>query len=442
LSGIGAVQNQRTAPREATMNHESRRPPRSRRFLAAVAALAVYAGAAAAVRAAEPITIGFGMALTGGLAGGGKTALLAMQIWQDDVNAKGGLLGRPVKLVYYDDQTNPATVPGIYTKLLDVDKVDLIVSGYGTNMIAPAMPIAIQKDRLFLGLFGMAVNSEFNYPKYFSMLPTGPDPTHAFPEQFFKVALGGTPKPKTVAIVGADAEYPKKATQGARDIAKREELKIVYDRSYPPTTADYSPIVRAIQATNPEIVYVASYPPDSAGMVRAATEIGLKTRYFGGGMVGLQFTSVKQQFGPKLNGIVNYDFWLPAPTMQFPGILEFLKKYQAKAPSEGIDPLGWYLPPFAYANLEVLGAAIEGTKSVDQTKLADYIRGHSFDTIVGEIAFGKGGEWAEPRILMVQFQNIQGTDLEQVTDTKTEVILEPAEYHTGEVIEPYSSIKK
>jgi branched-chain amino acid transport system substrate-binding protein len=424
------------------MNQKVKMLHRLCRLSAAAAALAGCLLAGTAVRAAEPITIGFGMALTGGLAAGGKTALLAMQIWQDDVNAKGGLLGRQVKLLFYDDQTNPATVPGIYTKLLDVDKVDVIVSGYGTNMIAPAMPIAIQNDRLFLGLFGLDVNSEFHYPKYFSMLPTGPDPTHAFPEAFFKVVLGGAPRPRTVAIVGADAEYPKKATQGARDIAKKEDLKIVYDRSYPPTTADFSPIVRAIQAADPEIVFVASYPPDSAGMVRSATELGLKTRYFGGGMVGLQFTPVKLQFGSKLNGIVNYDFWFPAPTMQFPGIMDFLKKYQAKAPGEGVDPLGWYLPPFAYANLQVLGEAIEGAKSLDQTKLADYIRGHSFNTIVGEVAFGKDGEWSKPRILMVQFQDIQGNDLEQFKDTKTEVILAPAEFRTGEVVEPYSSVKK
>ena len=424
------------------MIQETQKLHRLCRLSAAPAALAVCVLAGAAVRAAEPITIGFGMALTGGLAAAGKTALLAMQIWQDDINAKGGLLGRPVRLVYYDDQSTPPTVPGIYTKLLDVDKVDVIVSGYGTNMIAPAMPIAIQKDRLFLGLFGLAVNSEFHYPKYFSMLPTGPDPKHAFSDPFFKVAMAKEPKPKTLAIVAADAEYPKNASEGARDTAKSLGLQVVYDKSYPPSTADYSPIVRAIQATNPEIVFVASYPPDSAGMVRAATELDLKTRYFGGGMVGLQFTSVKQQFGPKLNGILDYDLWIPTPKMQFPGIMEFLKKYQAKAPGEGIDPLGWYLPPFAYANLQVLGEAIEGAKSLDQTKLADYIRSHSFDTIVGEISFGKDGEWSKPRVLEVQFQDIQGTDLEQFRDTRTETILEPAEFRTGEVVEPYSSVKK
>src|SRR5437660_9402553 len=300
------------------MIEESQRQHRFRHFSSAVVALILCTFAGTSVRAAEPITIGFGMALTGGLAAAGKTALLAMQIWQDDVNAKGGLLGRPVKLVYYDDQTSPPTVPGIYTKLLDVDKVDLIVSGYGTNMIAPAMPVAIQHDRLFLGLFGLAVNSEFHYPKYFAMLPTGPDPKHAFSDPFFKVAMKGNPKPKTLAIVAADAEYPKNASEGARDTAKSLGLKVVYDKSYPPSTADYSPIVRAIQATEPEIVFVASYPPDSAGMVRAATELGLKTRYFGGGMVGLQFTSVKQQFGSKLNGILNYDWWIPSPKCSSP----------------------------------------------------------------------------------------------------------------------------
>jgi branched-chain amino acid transport system substrate-binding protein len=122
--------------------------------------------------------------------------------------------------------------------------------------------------------------------------------------------------------------------------------------------------------------------------------------------------------------------------------MDFLKKYQAKAPDEGVDPLGWYLPPFAYANLQVLGGAIAGAESLDQTKLADYIRSHSFNTIIGEITFGKDGEWAKPRILMVQFQDIQGKDLEQFKDTKTEVILAPEEFRTGEVVEPYSSIKK
>ena len=117
------------------------RRPTAWALIGAVVVTLVLAGAGAfTARAADPIRIGLGMALTGGLSANGKPALLAMQIWKDEINKKGGLLGRPVELVFYDDQTNPATVPGIYTKLLDVDKVDLVVSGYGTNLIAPLHP--------------------------------------------------------------------------------------------------------------------------------------------------------------------------------------------------------------------------------------------------------------------------------------------------------------
>ncbi|MGH7345088.1 MAG: ABC transporter substrate-binding protein, partial [Candidatus Rokuibacteriota bacterium] len=171
-------------------------------LIGALVLSSIWLGAA---RAADPIKIGFGMALTGGLAGNGQGALLAMQIWRDDVNKAGGLLGRPVELIYYDDQTNPATVPGIYTKLLDIDKVHLVVSGYGTNLIAPAMPIVIERKLLFMGLFGLGNNQKHKYSRYFQIAPNGPDPAGSFSEGFFELAAKQNPKPKTVALVGADA---------------------------------------------------------------------------------------------------------------------------------------------------------------------------------------------------------------------------------------------
>ena len=413
------------------------------RLCATVIAVSLAAiSAAMPTGAAEPIKIGFGMALTGGLAGNGKSALLAMKIWEEDINAKGGLLGRPVQLVYYDDQTNPATVPGLYTKLLDVDKVDLVVGDYGTNLLAPAMPVIIQHNMTFIGLLGLAVNSEFNYPKYFAMIPTGPDPKIGFSKGFFDVAMAQNPKPKTIALIAADAEFSRNAADGARQNAKAAGLEIVYDRTYPPSTVDYTPIVRAIQATNPDVVFVGSYPPDSAGMVRAINEVGLQTKLCCGGMVGLQYASLKTQLGPLLNGIVNYDFWSPAPTMMFPGIEEFLKKYQGRAVAEGVDPLGYYLPPYAYAYLQVLAEAVEATKSLDQDKLADYIRDHSFKTVVGDVKFGKGGEWAQARVLQVQFQGVKGNDIEQFKNPQTQVIVAPSDYVSGKTRYPYTAANK
>jgi branched-chain amino acid transport system substrate-binding protein len=394
--------------------------------------------AAPAVQAAQPITIGFDIEETGGLAVNGKQSLLAFQIWAEQTNAKGGLLGRPVKLVYYDDQSNPALVPGIITKLLDIDKVDILLGENGTNMLIPAMPIVIQHNLTFLGLFGLDVNSEFHYPNYFSIIPAGgANPREAFSQGFFKVVEAMDPKPKTIALVGADAEFSKNAVDGARAQAKQAGLKIVYDQTYPPTTLDYTSIVRAIQATHPDVVYVGSYPTDTVGMVRAVSEVGLKTRVFGGGMVGLQSTAIKMQLGPLLNGIEDYDFWQPVKGLATPEALAFLQEYQPRAAAEHIDPLGYYLPPFAYADLQVLSQAIEGTGGLDQKKLADYLRSHTFHTVAGDITFGPNGEWTQPRVLAIQFRGVAGHDMEQYRDAKTEVVLWPPALQTGTLQSPY-----
>ncbi len=404
------------------------------------AAVAGLAGSAAA-QSGAPIKIGFSMAMTGGLAPNGKSALIAQKIWEEDVNAKGGLLGRPVKLVYYDDQSNPSTVPGIYTKLLDVDKVDLIIGPYATAQMAPAMPIVIQRNKVFVTLLGLAVNSEFKYPNYFAMIPSGPNPKAAFTEGFFEAAMAQNPKPQTVAIVAADQEFSRNAADGARENAGKAKLKIVYDKTYPPSTTDFSPIVRAIAATNPDLVVVCSYPPDSVGMVKAVNEIGFKPKMIGGAMVGLQATALKAQLGPMLNGFVNYDMWLPVPKMQFPGVEALIKKYQARAQAEGVDTLGYYMAPWGYAQLQVLQQAIEGTKSLDDKKLADYIRRTTFKTVLGDVKFGEDGEWAQPRMLQIQFHNVKGNDVEQFRAMNTQTVLTPAEYKSGTVIYPFAKAK-
>jgi branched-chain amino acid transport system substrate-binding protein len=418
---------------------------RFKSLIGAVSAAAVAVVALAADRAAaqsgEPIKIGFSMAMTGGLAANGKSALLAQKIWEEDVNAKGGLLGRPVKLIYYDDQSNPATVPGIYTKLLDVDKVDLLIGPYATAQIAPAMPIVIQRNKLFIGLLGLAVNTEFNYPNYFAMIPSGPDPKPSFTKGFFELAMAQTPRPATVAIVAADQEFSRNASDGARENAKKSGLKIVYDKTYPPSTTDYAPIVRAIQATNPDILVICSYPPDSVGLVRSINEIGFKPKMIGGGMVGLQATALKAQLGPLLNGFVNYDFWLPVAKMNFPGVDALIKKYQARAPAEGVDALGYYMAPWGYAQLQVMAQAIEATKSIDDKKLADFIRANTFKTVLGDVKFGKGGEWAESRVVQIQFHDVKGNDLEQFRSMGTQTVLTPPEYASGKVIYPYEKAK-
>ena len=416
-------------------------------FRHAATSLAVVAAAAAAlltgpVQAQEPIKLGFSMALTGPLAANGKQALLGMKIWEEETNAKGGLLGRPVKLIYYDDQSSAATVPGIYTKLLDADKVDLILGPYATVPVAAAMPVAIQKKKLMLALFALGANSEFKYDKYFVMIPTGPNPKPSFTAGFFDLAAAQTPKPETVALVAADAEFSHNACEGARENAKKHNFKVVYDKTYPPATTDFTPIVRAIQATNPDILTVCSYPLDSVGMVKAVNELGFKPKMIGGAMVGLQATVFKNQLGPLLNGIVNYETWVPSKEMTSPETEAFFKKYQERAKAEGVDPLGYYLGGWGYAYIQVLGDAIKGANSLKDDVLADYISKTTFKTIHGPVKFGKGGEWAEGRMLQVQYKGIkQGDGIDVFRGMDYQTVLTPADLKTGNVIYPYEKAK-
>jgi branched-chain amino acid transport system substrate-binding protein len=402
------------------------------------------AGSRASAQGGEPIKIGFGMALTGPLAVNGQQALLGSQIWAEEINAKGGLLGRQVQLIHYDDQSNPSTIPGIYTKLLDVDKVDVILSGYATNMIAPAIPIVMQKNKVFISLFGLDANADFRYPRYFSFIPTaGPNPKQTISEGFFQVAAAQNPKPQTVAIAAEDAEFSRNAAEGARANAKQYGFNVVYDKTYPPNTTDFSPVIRAIQATNADLVVVCSYPLSSVGMLLSANELGLKPKMFGGAMVGLQATALKNKLKSHLNGVVNYDNWVPSAKMMAPAA-DFFKKYQARAPGLGIDPLGYYLGGWGYARMQLVADAVNGTKSLDDAKLASYMSSHTFNTImIDGIKFGKNGEWVEARQLQVQYHDLtDAANLDTWRGMSYQTVLTPPSEATGKVIYPFADALK
>ena len=414
----------------------------TRRSVIATAAAVSAAWPLRRANAADPIRVGCSMALTGGVASIGKQVLVALQIWRDDVNAKGGLLGRPVELVYYDDQSNPSNVPPIYTKLIDVDKVDLLIGPYATNMVAPAIPLLMQSKKTTIGILANAANSKFHYDQYFSMLPTGPDPEKSFSTGFLELAAAQKPKPETIAIVAADAEFAQNAADGARANIKAMGFKTVLDRNYPPTTQDFAPIMRAVQAANPDIVYAAAYPPDSVGILRAAKEIGLKPKMFGGALIGLLVTPIKMQLGPLLNGLVVNQVFLPAPAFIFPGTKEMLAKYQAIAKEQQLDPLGWGFAPLGYSAGQVLAAAVEGTKSLDQVQLAKYMHTHEFETVVGKISFGPDGEWAQSRVVFTQFQHVAGNTLDEFQDARHEIVVWPDSMKSGNLIYPYSAAEK
>jgi branched-chain amino acid transport system substrate-binding protein len=412
------------------------------RALAAASILSVSALAAAPARAAEPIKIGMSLALTGTGASPSKVIQTSLEIWRDDVNAKGGLLGRPVQLVIYDDQSTPANVPNIYTKLITVDKVDLLLGPYGTNFVAPAMPTVIQNNKMTISFTAIGINDKFHYPKYFSMVSTGPEGVDAFSIGFFNLAMAQKPKPQTVAILAADAEFAQSAAHGARDQIKKHRLKLVYDKSYPPSTADFTPVVRAVQAANPDIVYIGAYPIDNVGIINAANEVGLSPKMMGGAMIGMLVTPIKVKLGPAANGLITGENFPAAAATQIPGAAEFFKRYHERAAAAHIDPLGFAWGPFAYSAGQVLAQAVTATKSLDHDKLAAYLHKASFKTVSGSFSFGKDGEWSKSRMDWTQVQNAKPNDLDQFRTGKAQPIVWPPDQATGKLIYPYANARK
>jgi branched-chain amino acid transport system substrate-binding protein len=412
----------------------------SRRSLVAAGILlsAVWS-APAAIAQESPIKVGTSMALSGPLAGGGRQSQLALQLWAEDVNARGGLLGRKVEVVSYDDQASPALTPGIFSKLVDLDKVDLLVAPYGTVPAAAVMPFAKERRLLLIGQIGYQINSKAKHDMWFNNSPWSD--AESWVGGYFR--LGQSVGVKKVAFLASDQEFAQNILAGAKKLAKDAGLETVYEQTYPPTTVDFSSMIRAIRSTKPDMVFVASYPADSTGIIRAVNEIGIgsSVKLFGGGMVGLQYASVMQSLGSQLNGVVNYHTYVPEKTMSFPGIREFLERYAKRAAEVNVETLGYYVAPFTYASGQILEEAVKATKSLNHQVLADYLRKNEVKTVVGPIKWGSDGEWAEPRVVMIQFRDIKDGDLQQFRQEGKQVIVEPERFRTGDLVNPLSKAR-
>lgn len=391
---------------------------------------------------ARPITIGYCLSLTGPLASNGSAARLAHEIWEQDVNRKGGLLGRPVRMICVDDETDQARVPGIYKQLLDDEKVDLVVGGYGDNSVAPAMSLIIERNRYFVTLMALASNASYNYMNFFVMIPTGPRPSEGLTEGFFELAATQTPKPETMAILAADALFAKSPVAGAKKLANTHGFHIIADQEYDRSTTDFEPAISKLKAVNPDILFMCSYLNDTVGILRTVDALGLAPKMIGGAMIGPQNGQVKSELGPLLNGVVNYEYWLPAPKLMYPGVGEMIEEYQMRAGAVGADPLGYYVAPLAYAQMQIVEQTVTGAASLDDEKLARFTRENTFSTILGNVKFGSGGAWSEPRVLQVQYRDIPNNDLANFKDTRTQAVVWPSHLASQTLIYPYALAKR
>lgn len=241
----------------------------------------------------------------------------------------------------------------------------------------------------------------------------------------------------TVALLTADAEFSRNPVLGARENAAKYGMKIIHEQTYSLSTSDFSPIIEQLIELNADILFLCSYLNDSKGLVRAIHNSGYRPKMVGGAMIGPQSATVKTELGPLLNGFVNYEYWMPVPKMDFPGVADVLGRYQERAASDKVDELGFYVAPLAYAQLQVLEQAVQATGTLNDVLIAQYCRDNSFETVMGTIRFGKGGEWPEPRVLQVQFQHVENGGLATFKDSKVQVVVSPENYASGKLIYPY-----
>lgn len=328
------------------------------------------------------IKIGYSLSLSGAFEAYGHSALIAHKIWEEQINKKGGLLGKRVELICVDDQSNCGLVAGIYKKLIEEQKVDLVIGGYGMNSVAPAIQVALEHDKYFISLMGKVANS-FNC---FSMIPTGVKANTTLAENFFK----NIAKNSSVAIISADAELTRNSVLGARENIARNSQRIILEYNYSLSTFDFLPLAEELRDLNPDVVYIAAYSSDALGIMKAINEVGFHPKKIGASVVG--------PLGLRI---------------MCSGIEDVMEKYLARTSSVEADILGYYLAPQAYAQLQILEQAVIATNSLNDAKLIGHTHEAVFKTVLGDIKFDRNGECTAPQMVQIQYQNITAHNIEQ-----------------------------
>ena len=301
------------------------------------------------------------------------------------------------------------------------------------------MPVVMQRGKTLIGLFALDVTTS----SIIRVLLDDADraePERLFTEGFFQVAAKQNPKPQTLALTAEDAEFSRNACEGARENAKKYGLKSAttrLSRRARPISRRSSARCRPPMPTSS----FCSYPLSSVGIVLSANELDLTPKMLGGAMVGLQATVFKDKLKSKLNGIVNYETWVPSPKLMAPAET-FFKTYQEQAKAAGVDPLGYYLGGWGYAYFQLLGEAIEGAKTLTTTNSPTTCTTTVHDHHGQRFRFDAVGEWTQATTMQVQYHGItDAANLETWRGMSYQTVLTPADRKTGEMIYPYEKAK-
>jgi len=389
-----------------------------RQFLTSiVCACLVTLGISITQAAEEEILIGASVALSGKYARTGQDQLNGYNMWIEDVNAKGGLLGKKVRLVYYDDESKPATGAKLYEKLITDDKVDLLLGPYSSGVTLAASPIA----------------EKHNFP----MVSTGAASTKIW-EQGFKNIVGlYTPGKtymnhilefaqqqglKSVALIYADTAFPRDVAKGVKETAESLGMEVIFEEEYSKSSTDFASMIVKMKVKKPDVLIGGSYLPDSTAFMRQAKEYQLNANIFAFA-VGPGLPDFGKNLEADAEGVMGNTQW--EHTLNIAGAKEFAQEYEKK-----YGDVPGYHAAGGYGAGQVLEAAVNAAGGLDKDKLREALFDLKVDTIFGKYAVDETGKQVGKPGYAIQWINGERH------------IIFPKEVSTHEAIYPFKAWDK
>jgi branched-chain amino acid transport system substrate-binding protein len=382
-------------------------------FLLSAAILASFIGASSRTAgAADPIVIGATVAESGAYAVDGKYALQGYQLYVNQINAKGGWLGRQLQLKIYDDASDGTTALTEYQKLIQQDHVNLIVGPYSSAITAAVANVA---DQYKMPMISPEVASTAPFKRGLKYIFQGTATSDRYVAGAFAIAKQYGYK--RVAITGEDTAFPRSIAAAVPDLAAKAGVDIVFNELYPHNASDYTAVVQKIKQSNPDVVLGISYFPDSVGILRALKQANVvpKELFF---TIGPAEPNFGKEVGGDANGVFFSTNW--SSELKTEGNVDFTKSFAA---TYGV-PADYHAAQ-NYAALQVLGAAIASAKSLDNEKIRDFLATHQVETVVGTYHVDANGQQVGFDSLTGQWQN--GKPL----------IVYPTKYAQAKMVNPF-----
>jgi branched-chain amino acid transport system substrate-binding protein len=327
----------------------------------------------------EPIKIGASMSLTGKYARTGVYTKDGYELWAEQINNRGGLLGRKVEFVIYDDQSDPKTAAKLYEKLITSDKIDLLMGPYSSGVTFAASTIT-EKYKIPMITAG-ATSEEIWQRGYKYVFGTGPH------NELYYIGAFDLAKQvhfKTIAIINADDLFPLSLAKAVEKLSKENGIEVVMKEDFPKGNQDFTALITKIKARNPDILFGGTYLPDSVLLMRQ-----MKEQNFCPKMIVLSVGPSLPDFQEALEADANYvmveSFWEPA--INTPGNKEFTEAYKKKF---GYEPE--YHGAWAYSGCQVLEAAVKEAASLEPEKVRQALtKVHPTTLLAGEFKVDDSG---------------------------------------------------